>query len=172
MQTGFPEARNRYLRAKDFQDTKIKLVYKGWEYVANEDDPIDSKKKHKQTWKEKLPFVMSYSYPEFQIDRNTLEFILDDRGQKMRNSNYKSEYPHGYTIRYHFNEGELDAGSYPLFRGFCQLQPKPGEKVIIGRTGTLTETKWTVCREGEEGIPMTGESQPDYKPEETDSIPF
>src|SRR3990167_9626532 len=164
MQTNFPEAKNRYLKAADFQNTKVKLTYKGWEYIANEDDPANSPKKQRQTWKEKTKYCLSYSWPEFQIDRDTLEFVTDDKGQKMRNSNYKPEYPHGYTIRYHFNEGELESGSYPLFRGFCQLQPKPGEKIVIGRTGTLTETKWSICREGEESTPMTGESQPDYKP--------
>lgn len=175
MQDQFPQIKNRYLKTSSFQDTKITLTYKGWEYVANEDDPSDSPKKVKQTWKEKTKYCLSYSWPEFQVDRDTLEFVMDDQGQKLRNSNYKPEYPHGYSIRYYFNEGELESGSYPLFRGFCQLQPKVGEKVVIGKTGEKTETVWTINRLGQENVPITGETLPDYPPEEAKSdldIPF
>jgi len=168
MRYDFPEVKNKFFKTKDFANTKITLTYKGWDYVPNEDEP-----KRNLTWKDKLDWQLTYSFPEYVLDKHTGERVLSEDDTPWKNKNYKPEYPRGYAIKYLFNEGELTSGSWPLFRGFCTLRPKVGEKIVIGKVGEKMETVWTVCHPGEEGLPMTGEQLPDYKEGKPDeSLPF
>ena len=73
MESNFPEVKDHYFKTKEFQDVKIKLTYKGWEYFENVDEP-----KRKLTWRDKLDYQLSYSYPEFAFNPRTGEKILDD----------------------------------------------------------------------------------------------
>lgn len=141
--TEFPSVQSKYLKAEDFQDREVLLTFKGWKKKANEDDP--STKKNGKSWKEKLKYQLRYSYPEWAIDE-AMEQRLDANGQPFKNQNYDPNYPHGYSITYLFEEGELECGSLPLFKQFCYAKPSVGEKLVITRQGKDKETVWFVKR--------------------------
>ena len=145
MNTAFPQSNNKYLKAESFQDREVTLTYKGWEKKANEDD--DPTKKNAKTWKQKIKYQLRYSWPEWAIDE-TGEKMLGSDGQPFRNRYWDPKHPHGYSIIYYFEEGQLESGSKPLFESFCMVGPKPGEKLTIKRTGIDKETKWFVRRYG------------------------
>lgn len=142
MQNEFPKINTEYLRTSMFQDSEVCLTYLGWDRKANEDREVKGQKK---SWKENLKYCLRYSYPEMAKDEAG-EPRVDKNGKQFRNSNYDPNYPHGYTIIYHFEEGNLETGSLPLFNAFCALRPSPGEKVLIFKTGIDKETKWRVRR--------------------------
>jgi len=141
----FPKPHDEYLKTEVFQDNPTTLTFKEFEYVANEDDPPESKKRDKLTWKQKLKYCLRYSYPKFATDEAG-EQILDEDGKPFVNRYYLDQYPRGYTVRYIFDEGTLESGSLPLFKCFCRIRPKAGERLTITRTGKDKETKWSVVR--------------------------
>jgi len=144
LETQFPQPEaGQFLKAADFQDNEKTLTYRGWERKANVDRVKDGQVV--KTWKDCLDYCLKYSYPEIARDKAG-DTIPDDNGQPMKNRNYLPEYPQGYSIVYHFEEGQLESGSSPLFNAFKRVQPKVGEKLCIMRTGETTETKWFVCR--------------------------
>jgi len=145
----FPDVKSNYLRAEDFQDNPMAVTFVGWEKIGNEDDPVDSKKKQKLSWKQKLKFCLRYSYPQYATDEAG-EQILDDNGEPFVNAYWDARFQKGYTIKYIFDEGSLETGSLPLFKGFCRIKPKIGDHLIIVRTGKDKETKWSVKRKLEE----------------------
>lgn len=145
MNTEFPKSNSTFLNAKDFQDNEKIVTYKGWERKANEDRPAKGKLPA-STWQQNLKYCLKYTYPELAIDPMTGEQRFDKNGQPFKNSNYLPQYPHGYTIVYHFEEGVFESGSAPLYKAFTQLQPKPGETLVISKTGLKENTKWTVKR--------------------------
>lgn len=165
MQTSFPQP--SYLTAKQFQDNEKTLTYKGWEKVSNEDDP--SNKQNPRTWKQKLKYMLPYSYPEWAVDEAGDKKVGRD-GEPFRNKYWDDAYPRGYAIKYIFDEGELEAGSKPLFEAFCQIQPKPGEQVKIMRTGEDKETKWSVRRANQSTQDQVIDMDSDLEPDE--EIPF
>lgn len=142
----YPQVTSSYISAKDFQDNPTTLHFKKWEYVSNEDDAPDSKKKIRQSWKEKRQYVIGKSFNKHIID-DMGEKQLDDEGQPAINQWYLEEYPRGYTIKYTFEEGVLESGATPLWRAFCKIRPKAGDILTIGKTGFHAETKWSVKRE-------------------------
>lgn len=144
MPTDFPDPKNNYLRAVDFQDRSIPLTYLKFEYKHNEDDAPN--KKQPKRWQDKIKYCLPYTYPEYAINKDTLEQMLDSNGKPFRNSYWNPDYPHGYSILYHFKEGVLESGSKPLFEAFCRLKPKANEKIVIKRTGKQQETEWFVGR--------------------------
>lgn len=141
METSFPQSTNKYLKAENFQDREVTLTFKGWERKPNEDDDPKTTKTPR-TWQQKIKYVLRYSYPEFAIDTVTGEKMVGKDGQPFRNRYYDPRLPHGYTIIYYFEEGQLESGSKPLYESFCAIGPRPGEKIVIKRTGTDKETKW------------------------------
>ena len=143
MNTSFPKKDNTFLKPADFQDQELPLTFKGWEKKPNIDREFGGKK---VTWKESLKYQLRYSYPEFAMDPQTGEKLVGKDGNPWRNKNYDPKYPQGYSILYHFEEGQLDSGSLPLWNAFCRVQPEKGEKIIIGKTGKDKETKWKVRR--------------------------
>src|SRR3990167_9622264 len=143
MNADFPDDFGKFIKASDFQDTEIQLIYKGWEKKANDDDPAE--KKNAKTWKQKIKYQLRYSYPEFATDE-TGDQILGDNGEPFRNRYFDPEMPKGYSILYYFEEGTLESGSPPLFRAFCRIKPKEGERISISRSGKDKETKWSVRR--------------------------
>lgn len=143
MNTSFPESTASYIKASDFQDREVSVIYQGWDYKPNEDRLKDGKVI--KSWKDTLDYVLKGSYPEHRRDKAG-EVVLDESGKPETNWNWKPEYPHGYSIVYHFDKGDLESGSSPLFNAFRRLQPKVGESLTIMRTGQLLETKWTVYR--------------------------
>jgi hypothetical protein len=144
MNHAFPESTSAsYIKASDFQDREVSVIYEGWDYKANEDRIKDGKVV--KSWKDCLDYILKYSYPKLATDKAG-EPILGEDGKQLDNRNYKAEYPHGYSIVYHFDKGDLESGSSPLFNAFKRLQPKVGESLTIKRTGQLLETKWSVCR--------------------------
>jgi hypothetical protein len=145
MQTEFPKSDKNYLNAKDFQDNEKIVTYRGWERKANEDRPAKGKMAA-STWQQNLKYCLKYTYPEMAIDPMTAQQRLDSKGQPFKNSNYLPEYPHGYTIVYHFDEGLFESGSSPFYEKFKSLQPKPGETLVISKTGLKENTKWAVNR--------------------------
>lgn len=152
METSFPQdykSDKKYLTAKDFQDNERVLTFNGWEKVANEDLVVDGKTL--KTWKERLIYTLRYSYPEWALDAAG-EKMLNKKNEPFRNRNYDPKYPKGYFIRYIFAEGTLECGSMPLFNEFKALQPKPGEKISILRTGEGKETVWEVARVRKDGL--------------------
>lgn len=168
MQTDFPDDFGKYIKASDFQDTDVTLTFLGWEKKANEDDP--NTKKNPRTWKQKIKYVLRYSYPEIAVDEAG-DQILNEDGEPFTNRYYDPAFPKGYTIVYHFEQGDLESGSLPLFRAFCKVKPKPGESVIISRTGENKETKWSVKRV--EHHPGAGKIQISQDEMEPDSdVPF
>lgn len=140
MEHDFPVSTSKYIKADIFQDSEITLIYKGWDKKGNEDRP------GKSTWKDNLKYQLRYSYPEWAIDTTTGEKMLDKNGNPFKNSNYDPKYPQGYSIIYHFEEGQLESGSLPLFKAFSMVRPAPGDRVCISRTGKDKETKWKVRR--------------------------
>lgn len=142
MNTSFPKSENKYLKAENFQDQEIPLTFKGWEKKANADREFKGKT---QSWKQSLKYQLRYSYPEFAIDEAG-EKILGKDGKPFQNKNYDPKYPQGYSIVYHFDEGQLESGSLPLWNAFCLVQPEKGDKLTIGKTGKDKETKWKVRR--------------------------
>ena len=144
METQFPKSEfGQFLSPKDFQDTEKTLTYRGWERKANEDRMKDGKLV--KSWKDCLDFCLKYSFPEMAKDKAG-EPILDSEGKPMKNRNFLPEYPQGYSIVYHFDEGQLESGSSPLFNAFKRIQPKVGERIVMMRTGEKTDTVWSVCR--------------------------
>lgn len=142
MNIEFPKQSNSYLSAKSFQDQLLTLTWKGWEKKANEDRPAKGKMPA-STWKQNLKYVLRYSYPEFALDEAGEKRVNAD-GQPFRNSNYDPDYPQGYTVVYHFEEGVFESGSLPLFKAFCMVRPAVGDVLVIGKTGLDKETKWQV----------------------------
>jgi len=147
----FPDLKTEYIKTEDFQDNPTTLTYKGFEYAPNEDDGPDSKKKTKMTWKQKLKYCLKYTYPEIATDEAG-DPIMGNDGKPFVNRYYQAKYPHGYSVKYNFEEGSLETGSLPLFKRFCQLQPTEGERITLLRTGVDKETKWTVTR-AKAGVP-------------------
>ena len=143
MQNEFPKSTSTYLKTAMFQDTEVPLTYLGWDKKANEDKV--EKGKVVSTWQSTLKFCLRYSFPEMAKDEAG-QLRLDKNGKPFKNSNYDPNYPQGYSIVYHFAEGDLETGSLPLFNAFCGLRPSPNELVLIFRTGTDKETKWRVKR--------------------------
>lgn len=143
METAFPQEKRKYLTAKDFQDQKRTLTFRGWEKVHNVDRPAKGSFKG-STWKETLQYVLPYSYPEYAFDKTTGEKRLDSEGNQWKNRNYDPKYPQGYTINYIFDEGALDSGSMPLWKAFCGVSPTPGDRLVIGKTGIKENTVWQV----------------------------
>lgn len=138
--TDFPSPKNAFLKASMFQDQEIPLTYKGWDKKSNEDRTIGGVLK---SWKANLKYMLRYSYPEFAIDEAG-EQKLDKEGKPWRNKYYDKDFPRGYSIVFHFEEGDLESGSLPLFEAFCMVKPRPGEMLTIKRTGIDKETKWFV----------------------------
>lgn len=150
VQKEFPKNNSTYLKTSLFQDTEVPLTFKGWDKKANEDREVKGQKK---SWKESLKYCLRYSYPEYAKDEAG-EYRLDKNGKQFKNSNYDPNYPHGYTIVYHFDEGDLETGSLPLFQAFCSVRPKMGEVVLIFKTGIDKETKWRVKRASSDFVPQ------------------
>lgn len=177
MNTEFPKSEKQFLKAAVFQDQEIPLVYRGWTKKANEDRVKDGTVQ--ATWKQQLKYVLRYSYPEFALDEAGEKIIKD--GQPVRNRNYDPKFPKGYSIVYHFEEGQLESGSLPLFSAFCLVRPKPGDVLTISRTGKDKDTKWTVrkIKIGEvhatsTELPEVDFSSPEYSGDHNpdDEIPF
>lgn len=145
MQHSFPQSKSTFLKATDFQDTDKILTYQGWDKRANENREARGKMPA-STWQQNLKFCLKYSYPEYAIDPATGEKRLDSGGQPFKNSNYDENFPHGYMIVYNFDEGVFESGSSPLFKAFCKANPKPGDILVITRTGQKEETKWSVSK--------------------------
>jgi len=146
----FPKSDGDYLKVSSFQDQKLNLTYRGWEKKANEDRK--DKSGSISSWKQNLKYVLRYSYPEFALDEAG-ERIKDADGNDKMNRYYDADFPHGYTIVYHFDEGKLETGSLPLFKAFCAVRPAVGEVLSIGKTGKDKETKWEVRRVEKKPLP-------------------
>ena len=144
MNQDFPKSDNKFLKATDFQDQELPLTFKGWDKKANEDREIKGQTK---TWKQNLKYQLRYSYPQFAVDEAGEQLVGKD-GKPFQNKNYDPKFPQGYSILYYFEEGQLESGSLPLWNAFCLVQPKSGDKITIGRTGTDKETKWKVKKLG------------------------
>lgn len=181
METEFPKQANSYLTAKSFQDQLLTLTYKGWEKRANEDRPARGKMPA-TTWKQNLKYVLRYSYPQYALDEAG-EKKLNADGQPFKNSNYDPNYPQGYTIVYHFEEGVFESGSLPLFKAFCMVRPAPGDILVIGKTGFDKETKWAVKKatkdthhvlRGDQEVPEIDFNSPEFSgdPDPDNSVPF
>jgi hypothetical protein len=143
----FPKADNKYIKSSDFQDNETTLTFLSWEKKGN----VDREGKNGKpgtTWKQNLKYQLRYSYPKFAVDEAG-EKILGTDDKPFVNKNYDENYPNGYSIIYKFEEGQLDAGSLPLFNAFCKAQPKKGDTIKILRTGVDKETKWKVSKVGE-----------------------
>lgn len=142
MPTEFPTPQNRFFKAKDFQDQEITLTYKKWEKKGNED--MTAKDGTVLSWKSRLKYMLRYSYPKFATDEAGEQIIDSETGEPRENRNYDPNYPKGWTVEYHFEEGVLTCGSLPLFNAFGMVQPKPNDRLIISRTGEAMETEWKV----------------------------
>jgi len=179
MNTEFPKSNSTFIKAMDFQDNEKIVTYKGWERKANEDRPARGKLPA-SSWQQNLKFCLKYTYPEMAIDPMTGQHRFNKNGQPFKNANYLPEYPNGYTIVYHFEEGQFESGSAPLYKAFIALQPKPGETLVISKTGLNENTKWTVRRVKSvfpQDVPEIDSdkfSSPEYSgdPNPDDSIPF
>lgn len=171
METQFPQTTKKYLKAGEFQDNPQTLTFKGWEKKANE-DRLSPDGKLLKSWKDCLDYCLKYTYPEIAKDRAGEPFIGKD-GQPMRNRFYDPAFPKGYSIMYHFEEGSLESGSYPLFASFCQLQPKAGEKITLVRTGSENkDKKWVLTRKNTP-LPEIDFSSPEYSADKgVEEIPF
>lgn len=143
MRKDFPENKGQFLSPGDFQDNETVMTFLGWDQKANEDDPKE--RKGGQNWKQKLKYQLRYSYPQMAVDEVGDPRVGKD-GEQFQNRYWDPAYPQGYTIVYHFEQGDLETGSLPLFQRFCSLRPAPGEKIAILRTGKDKETKWSVRR--------------------------
>lgn len=167
MNTEFPKP--SYLTTKQFQDNWMTVTFRGWRKNGNEDDPAD--RQNPKTWKQKLKFMLPYSYPEWAVDEAG-EKKLGRDGEPFRNKYWDKDYPHGYTIVYVFDEGELETGSKPLFESFCAVQPKVGERLSILRTGEAKETKWVVKRESSRVSDDPSIEMDDSEMEPDQDVPF
>lgn len=145
MNTEFPQEQKKFLRSEDFQDQKRTLTFRGWEKVANEDRPANGRFPG-STWQQSLKYCLRYTYPEFAMDAMTGTQRLGADGKPWKNRYYDENYPHGYLIKYVFDEGVLESGSLPLWKAFCLVSPAPGDRVVIGKTGKDKETVWEVKR--------------------------
>lgn len=145
MESEFPASTDTYLKAKDFQDCPTTLTYKGWDRKANEDDK-EGEKKTLLKWDEKIKYCLRYSYPQWATDENGVKRKSPQTGEAFENSNYVEEFKHGYSIVYHFAEGDLESGSNPLYKAFCKLRPSIDEQITVLRTGAGLETKWSLKR--------------------------
>lgn len=171
MNNSFPKSENKFIKATMFQDQEVYLTFKGWDRKGNEDVEAKGGRPAK-SWKNNLKFQLRYSYPEFAIDEAG-EKKLNEKGQPFKNKYWKPEYPHGYSIIYFFEEGQLESGSLPLFEEFCVCQPCPGEKVTIKRTGIDKETKWKVRRVVKDQIFQGTQQLPDIQLEDySEEAPF
>ena len=150
MESGFPKPDKKFFKPQDFQDNEMILTFKGHEKKHNEDLPAKNGKPG-MSWKDRLKFVLPYSYPEWAFDKTTGQQLTGNDGKPFRNRYWDPKFPQGYTIIYHFEEGQLDAGSRPLYEGFGSAGVKPGDKVAILRTGKEKDTKWRVRRIRKEG---------------------
>ena len=168
MNQEFPMSTNRFLKASMFQDQEIPLTYLGWDKKGNEDREI---KGQKVDWKKSLKYQLRYSYPEFAVDEAG-ERIVGKDGQPFQNKNWDADFPHGYSIVYHFEEGQLESGSLPLFGAFCLVRPKTGDFITISRTGVDKDTKWRVKKVKKEEIHASMNQQnselPDIQIDEED----
>lgn len=144
METNFPKSQSDYIKADVFQDSQIPVRYIGYSKKANEDRTVKGKV---VSWKESLKFTLRYSYPEMAKDEAG-ELRLDKEGKPFQNQNYDPNYPHGYSIIYHFDIGNFESGSLPVWNAFKQLQPKPGDHLLISKTGKDKETRWTIKKAG------------------------
>ena len=134
----FPQSANtkKYFKAEDFQDKEVTLNYLGWKKKPNEDTKTMS-------WKDRLKYVMRYSYPQFALDEAG-EKKLNEDGTPWQNGNWDPLYPKCWFVVYVFEEGEFDNGIFPLWKLFRKMNPKPGDQVTIGKTGTMKDTVWTM----------------------------
>lgn len=167
MNREFPKSDNKFIKSSIFQDQEIPLTFKGWEKKGNEDREFKGQVK---SWKQNLKYCLRYSYPEFAVDEAG-EKILKD-GKPVKNRNFDPEFPHGYTIIYYFEEGQLESGSLPLFQAFCLVRPKAGELITISRTGIDKETKWKVRKAIKEQISASTGELPDLDENQDPEIPF
>jgi len=148
----FPKPKNSFLKAADFHDNKTTLTYVKWERKSN-DDRTDKDGKVVKKWQDCLDFNVKYSFPEFPKDKAG-EPMKGKNGEAMRNSNYRPEFPRGYSLVYTFEEGVLESSAGSLWNQLCQLQPKSGEQLTLLRTGkTIVEMKWTVRRASNSDVP-------------------
>ncbi len=145
METNFPEAKMNYLKPVDFQNNPTRLVFQGFEYVANEGNDYQG-----LTWEENLQYCIPYCYPEWAVDPKTGTQRQGRDGEPFRNRNWKDEYPQGYSIRYIFEEGVLETGSGPLWATFCQVAPQQGQEITLERVGEKTSTKWMIRKRSQE----------------------
>lgn len=145
MNTEFPKNKVTFFKGENFQDQEVTVTYKGWEKKHNVDRPAKGNYAG-SSWKQNIKYCLRYSYPEFAIDPQTGEKILNKDGTPWKNRYYDPAYPQGYTCLYKFEEGEFDSGSLPLFKAFCMVQPVPGDRLVISKTGKDKETKWKVKR--------------------------
>jgi hypothetical protein len=184
MFTDFPKQSNTFLKSTSFQDQLLTLTFKGWDKKHNVDKEATGKLPA-SSWKFSLKFCLPYSYPEYAVDPLTGEKRTGKDGLPFRNSNYDPNYPQGYTIVYHFDEGVFESGSLPLFKAFCMVRPKKGDTLVIGKTGKDKETKWSVKRvQKEHSHAISGDvpdidmekdfSSPEFNadPNPDDSVPF
>jgi len=155
MNEEFPRSTNKYLKAEMFQDCPVSLTYLGWSKKANEDSKSGK-------WKDKLKYQLRYSYPEFATDQYGARRLGND-GQPFQNKYWDKDYPQGYSIVYHFDQGELESGSLPLFEGFCMVRPVKGDIITLTRTGKDKETKWSVKKSSSTvaTLPERNELEPD-----------
>ena len=138
----FPKSDNKYIKGSDFQDNETTLTFLSWEKKGN----VDREGKNGKpgtTWKQNLKYQLRYSYPKFAVDEAG-EKIIGTDDKPFINKNYDENYPNGYSIIYHFEEGQLETGSLPLFEEFAAVRPKPGDKLSIVRIGKEKETKWRI----------------------------
>lgn len=167
MNTDFPKQDTKFLKADMFQDSETTLTFKGWEKHANEDRTV---KGQVRSWKESLKYCLRYSYPEFAMDEAGEQRVGKD-GKPFRNRNYDPKFPKGYTIKYFFEEGEFDSGSLPLWNAFCVVNPKPGEMLVVGKTGKDKETKWSVRRVSKRQASFSDQELPEIQLNE-EEVPF
>jgi hypothetical protein len=138
----FPNIQSKYIKGADFQNNPTVLTFRDWCEEPNKDDEPGGK--FTKTWKEKLKYILPYTYPEWAMDTISGEKKVGRDGKPFKNQFYKSEFPQGYSIKYIFDEGEMKSGSLPLFKAFCRIKPIFGDKVRITRTGEGKDTSWTV----------------------------
>ena len=158
MNTEFPKSDKQFLKASVFQDQEIPLTFKGWEKKKNEDYIKDGKVV--ATWKQRIKYVLRYSYPEYALDEAGEKIIKD--GHAVKNRNFDPQCPQGYSINYLFEEGKIESGSMPLFNAFCLVRPKPGDVITIKRTGKDKETKWTVKKLQKGEAHASSVEEPDF----------
>lgn len=163
----FPKTTDSYLKASNFQDQEIPLTYLGWEKKGNCDTTL---KGQAVSWKGRLKFMLRYSYPEFAKDE--AGETIEKNGVPLKNKHYDPNYPQGYTIVYHFEEGGLESGSLPLFNCFCFVRPSKGDFILLGKTGKDKETVWTLKKANVQTERIIGDSFTDDELKPDDNVPF